>query len=861
MYAFAVRGSTYSPPGRLLIPSGKIVPKMLAHLHLPVTAEGLLHIRAPRDWCRTAVNDEFDLQFFDEAAVESRLRRSEIRLKWPKPRGFWGLTWPPDAAKLWGSGGQHLLRHPDSASKCSAAGGLPVRGCGGIRHGWEFQQAETDALQKQSSEHAASAPGAQRNPMESKFLSRIAAFRGITACGLVVGLLGAPPAASAAKPAPVKADDGGKVRDAYVQAGTALLAGIDAGLTPLDEKLVAAGRALEASLRKDLAAAETRKHWATAAGLRLQLAALAAEPATGENRKEAALAVKRFLATVLVVGSEPTGLVAPRLDWKMQDVDLVVATLDDALLFVTERATLSVSALEPVGVSVTTSTNSGSRVVDKGYISNPELAAKRSELSAVDEELANVLRAIRATEAGATSSRGASGSSYTYKEYNSQVNSRSDSVNQGSTYKTTTGGSIYREARETRDHSADASLSDLARRRSDLEWRMQRLKSDIANLPATTHAVDTVYFKEEKQMWHGAVRRTWTLTMGKQVWTSASQVDLSGYTYMRDVTPGWQTQAEMMEIAKAEFAVRAPAELKALISKATLQRLETRAGATGDAKREGDWGRHFAFGPVPEMRELLTLPSVQQTRATRKANPPVATASRSTYGRPVWEPSAKALDWTTSTDPDLACPTGMAWVAGGSSSDDRVVGFCIDLTEMTAGDHAVAVAAGKASAKDMDCSPQSTFGKPDKLNHPINCVSYRQAADFCGNHGKRLPTAGEWEWVARGQALRSTFPWGNALPDNQLCWRRDVGEQGTCPVGTFPAGDSKQGIHDLAGGVSEWTSSSREPGATERIYRGGGWADSLPAQVESANRVNSGDPQSRWRSVGFRCAKTELPAN
>ena len=56
-----------------LIPSGEIATKILAHLKLPLTAEGYLPIRAPPwdddfGWA-TAVNDEIDRPFFDEDAA------------------------------------------------------------------------------------------------------------------------------------------------------------------------------------------------------------------------------------------------------------------------------------------------------------------------------------------------------------------------------------------------------------------------------------------------------------------------------------------------------------------------------------------------------------------------------------------------------------------------------------------------------------------------------------------------------------------------------------------------------------------------------------------------------------------------
>lgn len=705
---------------------------------------------------------------------------------------------------------------------------------------------------------------------ENKILGGRTTVIGMAVVGLGFAFAVAPPSAAAAKPAAAKLTAGTKPWDAYVKAGQALLGAPDAELPALDERLVAAGQALEASLAKELAAAEATKQWATSAGIRLQWAALAHEPPSGEHRKAAAFAVKRFLATVLVVAPEPAGVAAPRLDWKMQDVDLAIPTLEDALLWATEPATLSVSAVEPVGVSATTSTKSGSRIVDSGYVSNPALAAARSELSSVDQSLADVLRTIREVESGATTTRGASGSSYTYKEYNDKANSRSDPVNQGSTYKTTTSGSIYREARETRDHSADASLSELRRRRSDLEWRMQRLKDDIANLPATTRSIETVNFKEERQSWHGTVRRTWTLTLGKQAWTTVSQVDLSSYTYVRDAKPGWKTEAEMIDMARAELEGRSAAVMNELFRKATLQRLEARATASGNARRECDWGKYFAFGPGPEVGELLGLQSVDELRAARKAHPPGKAAdaaagslrpgaSAGGTGAPA---ASKANDWFLLGEAKRGCPAGMAWVAGGrrvageGNPAITVAGFCMDLTEVTADQYAAAAGLGKVTIDGLQCGPTATFGRADKADHPINCVSWPQAASYCEGVGKRLPTTAEWTWAARGQTNRFAFPWGDQLPtDQMLCWKRLPGDKGTCPVGTFPGGDSMHGIHDLAGNVCEWTSTapSRTPG--ERTYCGGGWDDTVPGFIDPANLLNSGDDTMRRPTHGFRCVK------
>jgi formylglycine-generating enzyme required for sulfatase activity len=144
-------------------------------------------------------------------------------------------------------------------------------------------------------------------------------------------------------------------------------------------------------------------------------------------------------------------------------------------------------------------------------------------------------------------------------------------------------------------------------------------------------------------------------------------------------------------------------------------------------------------------------------------------------------------------------------------------------------------------------------GSPARLDHPINCVTWHEAAAYCSENGKRLPTEEEWEWAARGQSAGQPYAWGSAAPDTQLCWSGKLSRLGTCAVGTFPSGDAPGGIHDLAGNVWEWTASEMDPG--RRVYRGGAWNSKNPSVVRSSYRGM--DPDAvRSASIGFRCAKS-----
>ena len=195
--------------------------------------------------------------------------------------------------------------------------------------------------------------------------------------------------------------------------------------------------------------------------------------------------------------------------------------------------------------------------------------------------------------------------------------------------------------------------------------------------------------------------------------------------------------------------------------------------------------------------------------------------------------------------------------------DQRVGSFEIDALEVSVGAYATCVAAGKcvAALGEGDCN----WNKPERRDHPVNCVDYAQAMAYCAFVGKRLPTEREWELAARGTENR-LYPWGNATPAGQLCWSgegSDLGkgnQHGTCPVGSHPAGATPQGVEDLAGNVWEWTSSRYCPypgddcGTTLYVFRGGGWNNFVPRFVRAADRTKDA-PTTRNDNLGFRCAR------
>ena len=217
-------------------------------------------------------------------------------------------------------------------------------------------------------------------------------------------------------------------------------------------------------------------------------------------------------------------------------------------------------------------------------------------------------------------------------------------------------------------------------------------------------------------------------------------------------------------------------------------------------------------------------------------------------------------------------PAGTYWMGSHDPSDDarprhqvRVTAFEIDETEITVDEYTQCVRAGACVRTPPAGSPDApvdvaycNYDLLDRRRHPINCVSWYEAAAYCVWASGRLPTEEEWEYAARGTDGR-TYPWGSAHPDSRACRAR--GYAGTCEVGSFATGDSPFGLKDMAGNVYEWTASrycsysNKGCANRERVARGGGWKNPASASKERSTVRWLLDPAYRSSELGFRCAR------
>jgi len=295
-------------------------------------------------------------------------------------------------------------------------------------------------------------------------------------------------------------------------------------------------------------------------------------------------------------------------------------------------------------------------------------------------------------------------------------------------------------------------------------------------------------------------------------------------------------------------------------------------------------------------------------------------------GRTAPVPTA-ALSVSISSAPVVAppppCPSGMIKIDGGEffmgSSDPRasddekpahsvtLTPYCIDRTEVTVAAYVACSDAGKCTAAgrenffkvfdDFSAAQKTAVNglcnvrePASKASHPINCVDWEQAANYCKRQGGRLPTEAEWEFAARGPDGRA-YPWGdeppsarflNACGSECIAWGKknhvfpdvtykamydeDDRFPNTSPVGSFPEGKSRYGLVDVVGNVWEWTGdfyaeytkdAQKDPtgpsSGDQRVARGGAWNGAEPSWVRPTYRYHF-PATDRSYGVGFRCA-------
>jgi CheY-like chemotaxis protein len=166
---------------------------------------------------------------------------------------------------------------------------------------------------------------------------------------------------------------------------------------------------------------------------------------------------------------------------------------------------------------------------------------------------------------------------------------------------------------------------------------------------------------------------------------------------------------------------------------------------------------------------------------------------------------------------------------------------------------------------------QAYNGENLTLDYPIFNIDWYDAQAYAKWAGKRLPTDEEWEKAARGEH-GNLYPWGNtflpAANTSIFATKGDDSERARNIhhiVDANPQDRSPYGVMDMAGNVSEWTStlvdSTSISGEKVAVIRGANFLTTELDHEELTNRITNYSPLRREVWLGFRCASDTPPAS
>jgi formylglycine-generating enzyme required for sulfatase activity len=181
--------------------------------------------------------------------------------------------------------------------------------------------------------------------------------------------------------------------------------------------------------------------------------------------------------------------------------------------------------------------------------------------------------------------------------------------------------------------------------------------------------------------------------------------------------------------------------------------------------------------------------------------------------------------------------------------------FEMDATEVTEQDYAECEKAGGCSAR-KPLEGEYVRKWVVKPRHPVTGVSWPQAVAYCKWAGKRLPTAEEWEFAARGGGDRY-------LPGTleERKWRRDELELAEGAMQKEPVEVerlvSREGLKGMFANVMEWTSSPApgSDGANYREARSHAYGATVTQRIFGYTEFNYYETEFFDCSLGFRCAR------
>lgn len=204
--------------------------------------------------------------------------------------------------------------------------------------------------------------------------------------------------------------------------------------------------------------------------------------------------------------------------------------------------------------------------------------------------------------------------------------------------------------------------------------------------------------------------------------------------------------------------------------------------------------------------------------------------------------------------------------------------FAIQRHEVTIGEYAECVEAGVC--REPERGKGCDWDVPRRWRHPVNCVTYPMAQEYCAWRGLAMPTEAQWFWASQNRNRGTRYPWGEepptcamtimapparldrpALRISRMKYRSGAGcgRQDTWSVESRRRDQTLDGVMDMEGNVSEFVLSTD----LGPMPVGGSYLSAHFPRLESRYRIPfddlywiDADPHATWSvSIGFRCVR------
>ena len=208
---------------------------------------------------------------------------------------------------------------------------------------------------------------------------------------------------------------------------------------------------------------------------------------------------------------------------------------------------------------------------------------------------------------------------------------------------------------------------------------------------------------------------------------------------------------------------------------------------------------------------------------------------------------AGGATWVARAEGDAAAPV---WIP--------ISGMPVSITstEVTVAQFGACIDAGSCALEHASACNIALEGRAD---HPMNCVDYFAAEQYCAFAAGRICSEDEWLAACRGAADRP-FPYGDSY-DAAACNASPSGSPGgngapsTARAGSYAGcGGGLAGLFDMAGNVWEWVDACQDDYCK---FRGGAYLTNQPVErFAGCGLPCSGNRKAaRLVTVGIRCCR------